>query len=259
MSFSSDLGISPVLLQAISQTLTSKDQQADSKNRCLVGAGRFSMEAGSDQEVVSRHHILHGMNEHVASLQNIGNLQGQIESSQSEDRKDVVKAILKHKLSQKISSVNEREVESIVISEPDMTMVNVLTALASQNLKGTSPQIIQVETNIPNEDGEMQPQYVICYDENGSVPSPSNDVVVSESNSVRKIAMQPIEDSINDRQFQVDECGNFHTVTIERPEASAITDSMLNSMQSALLMSLPNATNIFKELCPICGDKVSGG
>ena len=281
MSVTSELGISPVLLQAISHTLTSSDRHLD-LSTCITSSCRsVTMETkpALTASKTTMSHILHNMNEPVAGLlpsaSPIGGGSGTSPSvtfdtnpHNEKDIHDLLGNNPKMAASPVASSDEGKEGKDVggFVGHQDMSMVNVLTALASQHLKTKvepvdnketlhqSAQEVSEDSSAQSSNHEQQQQHqtqqqqqIIIYYNNDTlgVPSPSNDVVVGDMDSNGdgsggyRIVMQ------TDREGGASEASGQQQIVMETihippglPENNAIPE--------------------LGQPCPICMDRISG-
>ncbi|PVD22406.1 hypothetical protein C0Q70_18218 [Pomacea canaliculata] len=272
MSASGDLGISPVLLQAISQTLTSAEARGDKTKREQV---KMEKKLPSSK-VVS--HLLKGMNEPVSGLMHTAasssemSIETCMDTSLTapfkKDEKNISLTIQERVAAQLLLNQGRSAVSSTTVggsaSSSDVSMVNVLTALASQHIKANIKQ--EANTSLPTvsaaistqpsstEDGSgerHQPQIIIYYNnDNASVPSPANDVIVGEFES---------------------EGGNYRVVMhqgdVQTSRLPVGTESCIQLMpdmsgadiaDGAVVVADSNSAEGMTGSCPVCGDKLSG-
>lgn len=315
MSLTSELGISPVLLQAITHTLATRGRHASGSGRTVNSALHINdTSTGSKMNVlqdndVSRAqkvvaHILQDMNEPVSALlseghseQNVLRFDGQDQELSKgvevTDPADI--ELLRQRLDghQNVTDGGMRtEVggEQIIISESDVSMVNVLTAIASHHLKAGGKDLsvpVHLVSSIANkiaEENSSQPQYVVCYGgEEGTVPSPAaNDIVVSEAE-----AGLPI-DYMNMRKIYVNQNGDSQlqgaspvkrmcldsslTESRESVQSDPASNGVMNLVLNSDISPAGSVYQVQSEapseqdptavgmggVCPICGDRVSG-
>lgn len=293
MSVTSELGISPVLLQAISHTLTSTE--TEKKKFVERNINMEQKGSASSRKVVS--HILEGMNEPVASLLQAGSGSESTNSYQTvRDSSDEIKNML-HKvkrIDQDISQYDRDTGDSVYVGGQPMSMVNVLTALASQHLKSKSGESDEVmTTDLDNVKVESDPrqqnnqQIIIYYNNEGpSVPSPGNDIVVGEvegsgpeqmyrvvvqqegNGNVEAEVVQPTEHQAkliaeHERQMILDK-----QVILEKRarlmaqhEAAQTVGSQTGNTSGTIVQGAgqdPSAIEHLGTPCPVCGDKISG-
>ncbi|XP_060073525.1 nuclear hormone receptor FTZ-F1 beta-like [Ylistrum balloti] len=319
MSGLNEVTISPVLLQAISQTLTStKDRHTVSMQPNI----NVKQEMIDDLQASGGHsvnHILQGMNEPVADhsrlhsrsvssdLENTAESSGQVFPSETINiSTENIKSMLKWKIDQLqqqnalTSAVhqvqdetrlqdqeNTSDRETIIISSNsggDLSMVNVLSALASHHLKtggdkekenNTVTETVSQTADITQMHSkgtdvqEQEKQMILCYQDNNgqvNVPSPVNDVVVSDAGgqpvgmvieqdgqriympNTDKSSSVGLDRSSIMKQFRYSEDGNF-TVINENAPVEVISTMPRES-------GLPPDPSMGP--CPICGDAISG-
>lgn len=239
MSGLNEVTISPVLLQAISQTLTSTKDRHTVSMQPNINVKQEMME---DLQAAGAHsvgHILQGMNEPVSEQSRLhsrsvsSDIDGSCESPGqvfSPEGMNISSENIKSMLKWKIDQLHQQNVlnsaiqqvqeearlqeqenntagrDTILItsnSGGDLSMVNVLSALASQHLKSTGADKEAKNDECPAETVnvsqthnvapvqtkeadtlEQEKQMIICYQDNNgqvNVPSPINDVVVSDA------------------------------------------------------------------------------
>ncbi|XP_076436282.1 steroidogenic factor 1-like isoform X2 [Babylonia areolata] len=226
MSLTGDVGISPVLLQAIS--LKSSESQPDrlslrQDSALVMERQQQQQQQQESSKVVS--HLLQGMNEPVSALLSSSAPLGTATSELQRERgvggkpeEVLLNASIQERLATQLALKQARVVTAATVGGSpgaDVSMVNVLTALASQHRRAsvkheepettftsilqphtptTAPAITTVTTSTPaaaadvvvrtssdSGDERSQPQIIIYYNNgSGSVPSPANDVIVGE-------------------------------------------------------------------------------
>lgn len=319
MSGLNEVTISPVLLQAISQTLTStKDRHTVSMQPNI----NVKQEMMDDLHMSGGHsvtHLLQGMNEPVSEPLRLHSrsVSSDMENPPESPVQDFspsninissenIKSMLKWKIDQlhqqnalnsavqHVQDEARQEPEStpnretIIITSnagTDLSMVNVLSAIASHHLKtggaekdpgDNSPvdDVNQTSTISMSSSEEPEPiateqekQMIICYpDNNGqvTVPSPVNDVVVSDSSGLpvgvvieqdgQRYYMPHVDKSSGlgldtmpgVKQFRYAEDGSIQMLT-ENTSVDVLSST------SREQVPLPNLGP-----CPICGDGISG-
>ncbi|XP_067662603.1 nuclear hormone receptor FTZ-F1 beta-like [Haliotis asinina] len=292
MSVTSELGISPVLLQAISHTLTSTETEKKKfveRNLSMEQKG-----SASSRKVVS--HILEGMNEPVASLLQAGSGSESGNGFQTvRDSSDEIKNML-HKvkrIDQDISQYDRDTGDSVYVGGQPMSMVNVLTALASQHLKSKSGEGDEVMTtdfdNVkvePDPRQQSNQQIIIYYNNEGpSVPSPGNDIVVGDveggteqmyrvvvqqegNGNVEAEVVQPTEHQAkliaeHERQMVLDKqvIMEKRARLMAQHETAQTVSSQSGNTSSTIVHGAgqdPSAIEHLGTPCPVCGDKISG-
>lgn len=274
MSVRGDLGISPVLLQAITQTLTSSEVRQEKIKRETEAMDKRQQSS----KVVS--HLLRGMNEPVLGLMS----QSQIASDanfttdlDSGERKaehmsaSVHDCLAAHlALNQSRTVGGTTSVTGSTISAADVSMVNILTTLASQHMKANIKKetlgsiasvVVANPTSTPSmnssseiighagEDGteRQQPQIIIYYNNDANaVPSPGNDVIVGE--------LEGDGQSYRVVMHHGDVSGN-------RIPVSSENSVQVNAENVNSEVGIPSSADTSENLtgsCPICGDKLSG-
>ncbi|XP_033732432.1 nuclear hormone receptor FTZ-F1 beta-like [Pecten maximus] len=323
MSGLNEVTISPVLLQAISQTLTSTKDRHTVSMQPNINVKQEMMEDLQASGGHSVNHILQGMNEPVSEQSRLHSRSvssdidstcespGQVFAQDSINiSSENIKSMLKWKIDQlhqqnainsAVQQVQEEARlqdqenasgrETIIItsnSGGDLSMVNVLSALASHHLKtggidkeskvGDCPAETISQTNdlsqVQSKESdalEQEKQMIICYqDSNGqvNVPSPINDVVVSDAvgqpvgmvieQDGQRFYMPNTSDKPNNvgldrsspvKQFRYAEDGSF---TIMNDNAPVEVVSSMPCRDSGL----PPDPSMGP--CPICGDAISG-
>ncbi|XP_052831468.1 nuclear hormone receptor FTZ-F1 beta [Octopus bimaculoides] len=299
MSCTGEVGISPVLLQVISHTLTSSEVNSENclnnnsheKHRDTSGFRlqeckskdikpnilQVNANQNSEKKILP---ILHGLHQPTESL--ISQVQmdsNGITENVTETTPDL-KAMLKLKLDQG-ANVKPNS-NSVLFSQSDPNVVNVFTAInnnenKSKNLVFELNQTIKIDGVKCGEHEEV----IVCFNrDSSSVPSPDNDVIVSDSDSgivdaSKKRHLPPTSDQesqsspLKYTRLEEDESGrgdeensnstsqsasNIHAVYIHPEEIVSLkipVSSVTNS-------NSPSKDAIDKENCPICSDKVSG-
>ncbi|KAK6195902.1 hypothetical protein SNE40_001233 [Patella caerulea] len=255
MSGLSEVGISPVLLQAISHTLTSSDSVSTDKRLTTMNV---KQENPSPSKVVS--HLLQGMNEPVASLLQSHSGNKLTIKSEVDDQQQPVQL--------NVNQTVEKSTDYTNNSGQDVSMVNVLTALATQHLRNntnsdTTVQQQQVsepaptnllEQHVTNEQG----QHIIIYynSESGAVPSPANE---------HEVVIENMESSGDGQGIRL----VMQQGDEELPAASTSKSSSIYMLQEVQQAALSSESHTSKSShsdgpepignpCPICGDKISG-
>lgn len=303
MSCTSEVGISPVLLQAISHTLTSTENQEtvdknstfdrrhetngfcieDSKEakEATTAILKFASDQESETKIVP---ILHGMHEPTAPLirqvQMDGNGQVILDASPE------VKAMLKQKINQRV--IFKPHSDSVNISDANMSFVNVYTTIENADMK--SRDLSGLNNEIKIIDGRKyasSPDVIVCYNHDSTlVPSPANDIIVSDSENGMVQSSSPLKPPSIELNSASPQLRFNHQLGVgdeeeeeEEDEDEMGTDSNSNSQvidnkesiqkiyvsQSEESMSFP-VHNISTEAspkegvktCPVCEDKVSG-
>ena len=289
MSVSSDLGISPVLLQAIS-SLTSSEGRSEKVS--VKQEHRMMDRRQTNSKVVS--HLLQGMNEPVsgllpASSPNDANQESDRDKMATPKQEEVtLNAAIQERLASHIVMNQGRVLTASSVggspSAADVSMVNVLTALASQHMRANikqeetdsfSPVVgttittttaaaadVVVRSGSDNSDERPQPQIIIYYNnESGSVPSPGNDVIVGElegdgvQGSVQnyRVVMHH-GDAASARVTAVSESSMQQMVS-----EAAVAAAAASTSPGTFVAADSNCTEAgLSGICPICGDKLSG-
>lgn len=273
MSVTGDLGISPVLLQAISQTLTSSEHRSEKQKASISRMMERKVQPSS--KVVS--HLLQGMNEPVSGLLPLGattesGADGEREelNAMSLKQEEVEMSSLHDRLAAQLASrVASAAVTGGSVAMTDVSMVNVLTALASQHIKanikqeaqsvpvsithhsvaGTSADVV-VRTGDGGADDRPQPQIIIYYNnEAGSVPSPANDVVVGELDS----------DGQNYRVVVHGDGVGARVQTVNDQSVQFVGEGAgVETGVGTIMAADSNSKEGIGGLCPVCTDKISG-
>ncbi|KAK7094708.1 nuclear hormone receptor FTZ-F1 beta-like isoform X2 [Littorina saxatilis] len=289
MSLSGDLGISPVLLQAISSLTSSEGRQDKVPVKQERPSPRKMDNHQTSSKVVS--HLLQGMNEPVSGLlaqssspSDLGQESDRLAAQAQKQEEVLLNAAIQERLASHLVMNQNRVITTTPagnsVSAADVSMVNVLTALASQHMKANIKQedsdafttIAHPTTATPTgasvvvrssgdlQDDRPQPQIIIYYnnESGGSVPSPGNDVIVGElegdgvQGSIQnyRVVMHH-GDVASARVTAVSE----QTVTEAAAAAVAATASP-GTFVSGESNCAPDAAMTGN--CPICGDKLSG-
>lgn len=270
MATNSEVGISPVLLQAITQTLssTSSDKHSRSvKERTQGGAQHVIMSCDTGGQVSSSKidnptHVLHGMNEPVYATTESGetimvvqNLdvasEEQVEIQTEQAGSPRPQYIIRNVQTSEAANQELRTVEIHSDSRSDMPIImspgqelhmsNVLSAIATHlknNRKRSVPAAVIEETvestnESHSDNSQSQPIYISIAGTN-SVPSPGNDVTVNESeNVVTETIVHHVQTSADPPQY----------VPIKKLKHD-VSDSSLGSQSAVVLRAdgLPPGT-----------------
>ena len=291
MATTSEVGISPALLQAITQTL--------STNRSGHG-GRDVRESGGPERIVitgdkpmikmegsGQPHILHGMNEPVSNIAQLGSGETVIVLQNMEGGEcvgvDSVQGASQHVI---IKNMPAGGMQNVVLDNSekdaggqDVNMGSVLSAIATQLRNEQPPPTAGGEDNsqdVPIEDSQ-HPIY-ISVSGNNSVPSPVQDVTVQEvaENIVAETVVQTTHniDTTDPKQLRIIEPNiqsqNGASIVLnsqtgqERAVLEAVkgdggeTHYVYRTVRVDQPATSQQLTFDASEACPICGDKISG-
>ena len=286
MSVSSDLGISPVLLQAIS-SLTSSEGRSE---KVAVKQEHQAMDRRqANSKVVS--HLLQGMNEPVSGLlpsssPNNTNLESDRVAASKQEEVTLNAAIQERLASHIVMNQGRVLTATSVAGSPaaaDVSMVNVLTALASQHMRANIKQeeadpfssvagatiatttaaadVVVRSSGGDNSEERPQPQIIIYYNnEAASVPSPSNDVIVGE------LEGDGVQGSVQNYRVVMHhgDAASARVTAVSEPsmqvvsEAAAAAAAASSSPGTFVAADSNCAEASLSGICPICGDKLSG-
>lgn len=308
MSCTSEVGISPVLLQAISHTLTSTENQATADNNSTFDRRRetngfrlqecktkeatsailqFTSEQESETKIVP---LLHGMHEPTAPLIRQVQVDGNgLSDKVILDASPEVKAMLKQKINQRV--IFKPHADSVIISDGNTHVVNVYTAIENSELKGKDLSGLSHEIKIIDSNKYSgAPEVIVCYNQDSpSVPSPANDIIVSDSDngiidtsqktqltsqhSSEQDSASPslkfnshLGEDDDEEDEEEDEMGNDSNSNSQAINSKESVQTIYISPSEEIVpMSFPvhtvSSETSLKDTCkncPVCDDKVSG-
>jgi hypothetical protein len=313
MSVSSDLGISPVLLQAIS-SLTSVEGRGErastakqeppsparSLNPTQIAMDRRGGDQGGSKGVT---HLLHGMNEPVTGLLPVASPPDSSDAERAKQEEAMLSAAIQERLASQLMSQSKAMVTASTAGgaptvSSDMSMVSVLTALASQHMRAnikqesvtvtdSTPHPVALVQSTPSlattssasadvivrqvsegADERGQPQIIIYYNnESAAVPSPNNDVVVGE------LEGDGMQGAVQNYRIVMHQGADGSQVTLsQQPSvhmvseaAAAAVAAVSGAGMSGTYVTASNdgqgssATDPNLDgICPICTDRLSG-
>lgn len=294
MNMSTELGISPVLLQAISEKLSPKDRHSLSKKmdpafikqEMMDNSDECSQEMIGDQCSVISQDVGQILPDIVNSVQQRISLDGSQRGITADDIRQIINLKLAQQAQQRIAQNSDRQNNSFVVSpEPandQSTMMNFLSNVAVTQMKSTqensnaSSTVVTDNSDLrtfnPEPNMHSPPnsnQIFVCYNnQNNSttVPSPSNDIVVSDAGS----AVNVVIDQTGQRYLMQDaESNSDHPKINENLIKQArynekgelvISDMAVSSPEKpeGIDLSVSSISSVVTDPCPICGDQVSG-
>ena len=295
MNMSSELGISPFLLQAISEKISAKDRHSlrskmdptfikqemiDNHNDCSQD------EINSDGPDV--HQLLPDI---VNSVQERMAMEGSQRTITADDIRQIISLKLaqqSQQAQQQISQSNDQSTFAVntetSIASTDTSMMNFLSNVAATQVKTSASSSIRNESNdtelrnFGNEQILQSPtsssQVFVCYNnQNSTVPSPSNDIVVSDAGSAVNVVIDQTgqrylmqdSDSSSDqskvsenliRQARYNDKGEL--VISDMPVLNASDKNEGIDIAAALTIPATTIPSVVENPCPVCGDQVSG-
>ena len=279
MTSTNEVGISPVLLQAISQTLNSSSKiSADGSGKSGAGEGSSGQTqqiivSDGDGGFVIRHaetsqHILHGLNEPMGVVQEtteetpgdgtviyVQNVPGEeprevvVESQSSEDCSNV------YVMSQDGGGSGGAN-NAVTQPQDNISMGNVLSAIASHLRTNRQQHASESEINTEtNPESQQQHQYIIVN--NHALPQAVQDVTISETGTVLS---ESLEGHSEKRQIfsgtEVSSSSGSGEILLGNSEGMAFSEQQPASYTIETSSSSAYAAD--SERCPICGDRISG-
>ena len=208
MATTTEVGISPVLLQAITQTLStnSGDRHSSSTQEgAAAGPQQVIVSCDPDGPITTKldnqQHILQGMNEPVTSypttqsgdtivvVQNIDVETSEQRTESSSGQQFIVKHIMAGGEPTESQPVNS-QIPVVISQGQELNMSNVLSAIAThlknnrkQSTTSVSPVVVEDVSEVVCEADQQQPIY-ISFPSSAAVPSPVNDITVNEVDSI---------------------------------------------------------------------------
>ncbi|XP_076091865.1 nuclear hormone receptor FTZ-F1 beta-like [Mytilus galloprovincialis] len=296
MNMSSELGISPVLLQAISEKISSKDSKMDPtfiKQEMIDNHDNVSQNEASCDPIMNQD-VSQILPDIVNSVQQRISMEGSNRTITADDIRQLISLKLAQQAQQQISQNSDGQ-NSFAVNQPntttDTSMMNFLSNVAATQTKSTAESNINNSNitnssnvrnyeNEPNVQGSSNSNQVfMCYNNNQNsnttAPSPSNDIVVSEAGSAVNVVIDQtgqrylMQDTdlhvdqakVNEhliRQARYNEKGELVISDMPVDSASEKSESVDLSVSLESRLHTTHPTTVVTDPCPVCGDQVSG-
>lgn len=293
---SSELGISPVLLQAISEKISSKDSKMDPtfiKQEMIDNHDNVSQNEASCDPIMNQD-VSQILPDIVNSVQQRISMEGSNRTITADDIRQLISLKLAQQAQQQISQNSDGQ-NSFAVNQPntttDTSMMNFLSNVAATQTKSTAESNINNSNitnssnvrnyeNEPNVQGSSNSNQVfMCYNNNQNsnttAPSPSNDIVVSEAGSAVNVVIDQtgqrylMQDTdlhvdqakVNEhliRQARYNEKGELVISDMPVDSASEKSESVDLSVSLESRLHTTHPTTVVTDPCPVCGDQVSG-
>lgn len=269
MNCTSELGISPALLQAINYTLKSsavKSLESGHTGNQNKQFNRWTMSEKlqppikEESNFVLNGSVEKGQVKHFCQSSAYQNSSEKPENNNSVLTDREIKKMIKWKLGQRAVQQEEKTDTIIITSaEADINMVNVLTALATHHMKAnnkTDPEQVQEVVNkVVNEDPDSkQQQVIICYNnDDSSVPSPHSGIMLTESDENGQTVIVQQTATIVEEELPATRSNHYDGVNIA---GNAQTE--LHISPPTEIVTAETSREITQGPCPICGDAISG-